>query len=122
MARVELVPLTFENLESMDDGRQAAAFRRHMERVSQDCMDRPGDPTARVITLKLSVKPVIGQEGQCERCFLEMEQKSSVPVHRSRPFEMEVTKRGLLFNKDFPDNLDQVTLFPSEGEIQDPRD
>lgn len=114
MGRVELVPLSFENLENLDDGRQAVAFRRHMLRVAQDCMDRPGDSTARVITLKLSVKPVIGQDGQCERCFLEMEQKSSVPVHRSRPFEMEVTKGGLLFNKDFPETLDQAPLFPGD--------
>jgi hypothetical protein len=116
---VELVPVSFENLESLDDGRQAAAFKRHMARVAQDCIDRPGDSTARVITLKLSIKPVIGQDGQCERCFMEMEQKSSIPVYRSRPFEMDVTKGGLRFNKDFPDTIDQPPLFPSETDSEE---
>ena len=115
MGEIKLVPLGFRSLEEIDDGRQSAAFRKHMARIAQDCMDRPGDSTARVVTLTLSIKPVTGDDGQCESCFVEMEQRSKVPVQRSRPFEMQVTKGGLAFNQEFPDALDQIPLFPNEG-------
>jgi len=119
MPQIKLVPLDFGSLQELDDGRQSLAFKKHMARLAQDCIDRPGDGTARVVQLTISVKPVVGEDGQCERCFVEMEQKSKVPVQRSRPFEMEVTKGGLMFNQEFPEELDQIPLFGKDEEAEE---
>lgn len=110
MGRTELVPLSFANLEDLDNGKQAMAFRKHMQRLSQDCMDRPGDSSARTLNIKVTLTPIIGEDGMCESVKLELEHKSTVPPQISRPFEMQVTKAGVLFNKDFPEALDQIPL------------
>lgn len=110
----KLVPLDFEHLATLDDGRIDRLLRMHVARAAQDCMDRPGDKSKRVVSLSIAVEPVVSDDGQCESTRVEIECKSKVPVFRSRPYEMHCTKAGLRFNQDFPEELDQQPLFPRE--------
>ncbi len=114
MPRVETVQLDFRSLADLHDERIAKLLRLHLQKIAQDCMDRPGDPAKRKVTLEFIAEPVLDEHGQCETVKLEIECKSKVPTFRSKKFEMRVTKAGFLFNKDFPDDIDQPALFPGD--------
>lgn len=114
MPRVEEVQLNFANLTELDSGKINLLVQKHLALVAQDCMNRPGDKTKRKVVLEFYAEPILEEDGQCERCKLEIECKSKVPTFRSRRFEMRVSKGGFLFNKDFPDAIDQAPLFEKE--------
>jgi hypothetical protein len=116
MPRVEEVPLDFTNLAGIDDGRINRLLAMHLARVAQDCIDRPGDKTKRQVCLTFTVEPVVADDGQAETSRIEIECKSKVPVYRSRPYEMRLTKGGFKFNRDFPDAIDQPSLYPCDDE------
>lgn len=67
----------------LDDGRVAIAFDRHLRRAISDCEDRPGDGTARKVTITLEVKPLI-LEGAVDISVVA-QIKGSIPNHVSRP-------------------------------------
>jgi hypothetical protein len=108
--KTQLVPLGFDTLDDLDDGRIAAILRQHITRVSADCYDRPGDPTLRKILLEFQFKPVIENDGSCEEVGCHIECRSKLPTHRSKRISMRVTKNGLLFNREFPEELDAQSL------------
>src|ERR1051326_1639324 len=116
MPRVEQVQLNFKSLADLHDGRIAKLLEKHLARIAQDCMGRPGDNSKRGVERKFSAEPVLDPAGQCETVKLEIECNSKVPTYRSKPFEMRVTKGGFLFNRDFPDSLDQQPLEFEGGE------
>jgi len=111
MTQVQQVPLSFSSLSELDDGRIDRLMMMHIRRIAADCMDRPGDKNKRKVTLDFHVEPVIDDDGQCEYTKVQIECRSKVPTYRSKPYEMRVSKAGLLFNQDFPDSLDQPPLF-----------
>lgn len=117
MAARSVVPLDFEHLNLLDEGRINKLLLYHLQRAAQDLQARPGDKTARKVTLEFSVKPILdGLTGECDGAFIEIEAKSKVPVHRSKPYQMHVSARGFAFNPDFPSELDQAALFPPDEE------
>lgn len=111
MPQVQEVPLNFETLTELDSGKINMLVTRHLALIANDCMNRPGDKNKRKVTLEFYAEPILEEDGQCERCKIEVECKSKVPTFRSRRFEMRVTKGGFLFNKDFPSELDQPSLY-----------
>lgn len=117
MATINEVQLNFENLVELDEGRINRLLMRHIQRISQDCMDRPTDKTKRKVILEFTAEPVYDPDTrECESVKVEIECKSKVPVFRSKTFQMRVTKAGLRFNPDFPDQLDQPSLYPKEDD------
>ena len=52
-----LTEMTLEKLKELDFGRVSLAFQQHLARVVDDCMDRPGDGTAREVELRFLIKP-----------------------------------------------------------------
>lgn len=112
---VQIVPLEFASLAELDDGRIQRLLRMHLARIAQDCMDRPGDKTKRKVSIEFIIEPQINQQGECDDARVTVECKSKLPVYRSKPYEMRVTKGGLLFNQDFPDSIDQPPLFTQEN-------
>lgn len=50
-----LVQLTLESINDLDDGRVAVAFMQELRRAVTDCMDRPGDTTARSVSLETAL-------------------------------------------------------------------
>ncbi len=115
MARIRELTLDLANLASLDDGKVNRLLRFHLQRIAQDLMARPGEPSARKLTLQISFKPIASQEGECESAHCEIEAKSSIPIYRTKPYQMRVANGGMSFNQDFPDSIDQPSLY-ADGE------
>lgn len=117
MPRTEIVALDFTNLAGLDEGRINKVLGYHLQRVAMDLINRPGDKTARKVSLDFTIKPQIDLDtGECSSAKVEVECKSKVPVHRSKPYEMLVDSKGFRFNRDFPDTADQAPLFREGGD------
>ena len=107
--------LTLANLRELDFGKLEAAFRRHLERITGDCVDRPGDPNARKIAMTFEVRPEADPStGACERCKLQVHVASFVPPHKTRVFDCMPQRRGnaqgLMFNDEADENAAQGTF------------
>lgn len=111
-----LQKLNLNSIKRLHDGRIAIAFQRQVERVVQDCLDRPGDGTARKVTLEFHFKPIpaadsLGGDGLCDRVEGYVEIKSKVPVLRSAPCDFRANTKGeLIFNTNSTANFDQRTI------------
>lgn len=106
-----IVELNLANLNDLDDGRVATAFLHELRRVVQDCMDRPGDKSARKVTLEFTLKPVIDEGGSCEAAEGDFKIKSTVPVRKSKTYSFGVNKKGhLSYSTNSPENIDQLTF------------
>lgn len=104
-------PFRIENIGEIDDGRIAAAVNVELGRVVQDCINRPGDASARKVTIETIVKPQKGDDGVCVAVDVEFEVKSRVPSRRSKRYEMQTNAGGaLVFNPASPDDVRQGTL------------
>lgn len=116
MARVQECDLTFESLENMSDGKIAMLFKRHLATAAGDCANRPNDKAKRKVTLEFSFSPVPDHDDPtiCERVDCEIECKARVPVYRSRVIQMRPHNSGFIYNQDFPDSLDQPSLYGDE--------
>lgn len=107
--------LTLENLEHLDFGKVDVAFQQHIKRVALDCLDRPVDDKARIVTMKVSVKPVPETDGTCDHVALQIKLSSSVPDHKTKVYDLLVKRSGqLLFSEDSPENAAQSTIFDDE--------
>lgn len=112
MAKTQIVALDFNNLAFLDDGRINKLLLYHLQRAAQDLINRPGDKTARKVNLEFTIKPILDVDtGECDGSTIEIEAKSKMPVHRSKPYQMLVNNKGFTFNRDFPDSADQAPLF-----------
>lgn len=117
MPTTQIVELDFTNLARLDEGRIDKLLRYHLQRIAMDCVARPGDNTARKVTLEFVAKPVIDPDtGECMESRLEIECKSKMPTHRSKPYSMLVSNQGFKFNQDFPDEVDQPSLYQGDEE------
>lgn len=113
----ELKGLTLEGISKIDGGRFAEAFQRHLLRVGQDCYDRPGDSKERKVSLSVSVKPKLDQDGMCESVDLQLETTSTVPKHRSKKFDMGLKPNGnVLYQEDNLENHGQEMIDFEKGE------
>ncbi len=108
------VALKFENMKHLSDGKVSALLAKHLQRASQDCIDRPGDTHARKVLLEFCFTPHVDQEGNCDKVTCEVEARTKVPVYRSTKIEMKPTAAGFLFNPDF-DEIDQQKMFEEES-------
>jgi hypothetical protein len=115
MPQVEEVPLDFENLAELDNHKISMLLTRHLALISQDCINRPGDKTKRKVVLEFYAEPTQDDDGSCDGVHMEIECRSKVPTFRSKRFMMKASRNGFLFNRDFPDAIDQPPLFPQKG-------
>lgn len=117
-----LVQLTLESINDLDDGRVAVAFMQELRRAVTDCMDRPGDTTARSVSLEFKIKPVIGDEGQCEGANGEFEIKSKVPTRKSKTYSFGTNTKGhLIYSSNNPTDVGQTTfddIDPETGKVR----
>lgn len=112
-----LIQLSFDGLSKLDDERVSKVLLFHLQRIAQDCIARPGDKTKRRVLMEFQARPQIGDDGSCESAHIQIEIRSKVPTHRSKPYEMQVGREGFKFNQDFPEDLESQSLFPkTEGE------
>ena len=79
--------------------------------VVLDCIDRPGDTSARKVALVFALKPVIAEDGTCECAKGDFKIKSTVPERKSKNYEFNVNKKGhLLYSTTSPEAVDQTTF------------
>jgi hypothetical protein len=106
---------TLENLENLDLGKASTAFNLQIKRIAADCLDRPGDANARKVTLEVAAKPVVNDDGSCERVKLQIQVSSKIPSYRTRVYDLALRKNGVLvFSEESPENFDQKTFFDGE--------
>lgn len=105
--------LKLSTLTGLDLGKVDAAFQMELQKVIKDIMDRPGDESARTVSLDLMIKPEHAVSGVCETAEVEFKVEAKVPAKRSRVFSMRVNPSGggvLTFNPESPDDAEQGTL------------
>jgi hypothetical protein len=116
------VSLSINSLAELDGGKVSAAFLHDLRRIIQDCIDRPGDKTARTITLEFSAKPQVGQELVCEGVEGKFRIKSRIPERKTKAYHFQTDRSGgLFFNANNPSNPDQTTIDdinPKSGKIE----
>ena len=111
--RVEITEL--QDLCSVGDGVLAALFRRELQTVLIDLVDRPVVGTARKICLDMSLKPVPDDRGHLAEIEAEFEVYVKTPKSRTQTFSMAALSdkgvpRGLVYNDLAPDDRRQMTL------------
>lgn len=105
--------LSLESLNDLDGGKAAEAFKLHLRRAAMDCVDRPGDPKARKVTLEVELTPDPEPDGTCDRVHFQIRASSAVPKHQTRLYSAGLRANGaLVFNEDSPGNVQQSTLLP----------
>lgn len=108
-----------QSLLELDGGRIREAMCQALARCEADMHDRPGVKGARKLTLEITFKPVMGEDGDLDGADVTCQVKESIPRRSSRAYAMRADKRGgLFFNEHAPENPNQRTL--DEG-IADPR-
>lgn len=116
-----MIELSLKSLEELDDGRVATAFIHELKRVVLDCMDRPGDASARKVQLEFTLKPIIDEAGMCESAEGDFKIKSRVPDRKTKTYSFNVNKKGhLIYSSNSPDAVDQTTfedIDPKTGRV-----
>lgn len=103
--------LSLDTLKDFDAGKGAVAFEKCLARVVLDCLDRPGDKTARKVTMTVEVVPIMQQDGDVIDADVRFVVKSSVPAWTTAGRPLAVDRQGrLIFNDMAPDNPHQTTI------------
>lgn len=115
---------SLRNLRLLDFGKIEVAFKKEVERVVHDCIDRPGDDHARCVVLKFNFAPKIdesmGGGNDCDLVAVECEIQSTVPKRRTKIYDMRPHATGQLsFNPDLPDEPDGETLYDEDERKDD---
>jgi hypothetical protein len=112
--------LSLENLSILEGGKVTVAFDRLLQRAVDDCLDRPGEGKARVVTLQVEVIPIPDQDGSCAKTDVQVQLQSKVPNYRTQAISCGLRRRRidggehgmLVFNEDSPGEIDQGTFLP----------
>lgn len=111
----ELKMLTLETIGELDPGAEQA-FATCLKRVLMDCSDRPGDPSARTVVMKLSIVPVMEASGDCLEVNAEIECVGKNPPYRTKPLSLGLRRGGMgVFRGGSPQNVNQRVL-PMNGD------
>lgn len=106
----ELYKLQAESLAKLDRGALAVTLEKALQMAAHDCIDRPADDRARIVTVQIELKPkaeydndtrsleVTGAEGKYKvRC--------KTPDWESKTLDFGLQTNGtLIFNENAPDN------------------
>lgn len=106
----ELYKLQANSLAQLDRGALGIAMEKALQQAASDCVDRPADDRARVVTVQIELKPkaeydndtrsleIVGAEGKYKV-------KCKVPDYESKPLDFGLQSDGtLIFNENAPDN------------------
>lgn len=100
-----------DTMAALDNGKAVATFAQHLQRAALDCYDRPGDGTARKVTLEVSLTPVLEEDRDCTEVSMQMRVASVLPKHQTKVYSLGLRQGGkLVFNPDSPSNINQSTF------------
>jgi hypothetical protein len=109
--------VSLESLKNLDDGKPMAAFNLHLQRIANDCLDRPADGKERAVTLKVVCKPAMQDDGDCTEVKAQIFVTSSIPTHKTKVYSFGLRRNGVLvFNPDSLDAVDQSTMFEDDDQ------
>lgn len=116
MAMVNLKEFSLASLAEIDGKRLALAFDAELKRIAADIDDRPGVATARELTLKVAVVPVLDvSSGIAEQARVQCQVSAAIPKRKTKVWDMSVRKGGkLLYRPDSEDNAEQMVDFGEE--------
>lgn len=118
-----LYELSLSTLKDLDGGRAAAMFDTALNRIIQDCADRPGDANKRTVTMKIDLVPITDATGQLDDIKLKVSVNDSMPKLTARSCNLMPQRRGpgnkraLLFNPNTQDAR-QGEFFPEEKQAE----
>ena len=111
MAKMEL---TMDSLKELSGGVVPAAFNKAVRQAAEDCINRPGDESARKVVLEMSLTPREA-DGVCDAVETEFSIDVRVPKRRTRRYELGVDAKGrVLVNPESPGSIHQNTLDEQE--------
>ena len=100
---VQLEGLSLKTLEILDP-RIEVLFQKQVQLISNDCMNRPREKTKRKLIFEMQFEPVVDPDtGECEEVKVSINGKATLPPFKTRQFPMQVSKAGLRFNSEIPD-------------------
>lgn len=98
-------------LGEFNDGKVAIAGDRLIRAAVKDCMDRPGETSARTVDMSITFTPVIGQEGMAESVSIGVKLGGKIPKYHTAPVNASPSTNGQLhFNDMSPDDASQMTI------------
>ena len=116
-------PLSFKNLQLLDNGTITIAFDHELKRVMEDIKDRPTDDRARVVQINCKLTPIVDLKNgavNAEEADFEVEITSTVPKRCTKPYKMTAKVSGeLYFHPDLPDDPEGSTMFDADGHRRD---
>jgi hypothetical protein len=121
----ELHKLQAASLAKLDRGTLAVALEQALQTAARDCIDRPTDNRARVVTVTISLKPKAEYDDQTRAMDItgadgQYKVKCTVPDRESKPLDFGLQQDGsLIFNEHVPENHRQRSFF-SDGNEDDP--
>lgn len=99
-------------LHDIDDGKAAVAFDRLLQRMIEDCHDRPSDKKARKVTLQIEIVPVPEADGTCDNVEVVIQALARAPSMKSRALSMGLRgSKSIVYSEDRLDDVDQPSLF-----------
>ena len=121
MADNGLLALKGETILRLDRGMLSACLEKAIERAVADCVDRPGDDRARVVILKLEVKPKAETRENvitCEGAAATYKVTAKNPPWESQSLDFGVRRLAgkdvLVFSDHSPSDHQQTTFFDGE--------
>lgn len=97
-------------LTELDGARIRTAFDQAVERLVEDCKDRPNVKAKRTLALSVSLVPIPDDDGELSSIDVDFAMKETAPKRESRTYNMLPARKGLLFNEVSPDEVKQRTL------------
>lgn len=105
------IKFSFETLAELDSGKIDLAIKRELRRIADDLNDRPGDRSARKLTVEVTFRPATEESGVCETTDVSFKVVSKVPPRTSRDYNMEVRGNGeMIFNPASDNDAKQTSL------------
>ncbi len=108
--------LSLSTMIDMDGGKPVAAFDFELLQVIRDMTDRPGDATARKVSLVVDLIPVCdtdsvtGQPPKLVDVDVTLRFAHSIPKRKTRGYRMRPGAGGLLFEPESPDDPTQLDI------------
>lgn len=117
-----LQALKLDTLAELAHGKVGVAFDREIKAMGRDCVDRPGDDRARIVTLTITLKPTAVTEGQsvtAEGAKAIAKVRSKKPDYETQEIDLGIRENGMtVFSPTCPENHMQQELFPEPEELK----
>ena len=88
--------LTLKNLGEFTDGKLGVAFEQAMRRIVNDMMDRPGVDKPRKLSMLISAKPILDEDGDLGTVDVQVTLKEHYPDRSTGKVRMAPRRNGSL--------------------------